>query len=182
MGKTHEELFQVGTVTGTHGLRGDIKVRPLTPGSTSILAAQTLWLRRETEGDFLTYKLRKASVHKASLLVRLEGVESIDAAAPLKGALVFMSREELPDLEEGQSYWYELQGAEVIDRRLGSIGTLEDVFETAAHDVYVVQGRFGEVLIPAVDEFILEFDEENACLHVDLPLGLVDEAKAEQVP
>lgn len=177
MGVAREELFQVGTVIGTHGLRGDLKVRPLTQGSASLLEARTLSLRQAGREDCASYRLKKASVHKGNILLRLEGLESIDAVAPLKGAEVFMPLADLPEAEEDESYWYELQGAEVMDQRLGLIGTLEDVFTTPAHDVYVVQGRYGEVMIPAVDEFILEFDAQSACLRVDLPLGLVDEGR-----
>ncbi|WP_305044182.1 ribosome maturation factor RimM [Geoalkalibacter sp.] len=175
MGDADQELFQAGVVVGTHGLRGDLKVRPLTPGSTVLLDTRTVHLGRDGQEDLATYQVRRAVAHKGLVLLRLEGRESIEAAAPLKGSKVFMPLAELPDLEDDESYWYELQGAEVIDRRLGLLGILEDLFVTAAHDVYVVRGRFGEVLIPAVDEFILEFDEEQGRLLVDLPFGLVDE-------
>jgi 16S rRNA processing protein RimM len=59
---------------------------------------------------------------------------------------------------------------------LGELGTLDDLFTTAAHDIYVVNGRFGEVLIPAVDEFVVEVDLPGRRMSVDLPEGLVRES------
>lgn len=180
MGSADQELFQAGVVVGTHGLRGDLKVRPLTPGSTVLLETRTVHLGREGQEGVTAYRVDRAVVHKGQVLLRLEGRDSIESAAPLKGARVYMPLAELPELDDDESYWYELQGAEVVDRRLGSLGTLDDLFVTPAHDVYVVRGRFGEVLIPAVDEFIREFDEEARRLLVDLPLGLVDEGARDQ--
>ncbi|WP_305043166.1 ribosome maturation factor RimM [Geoalkalibacter sp.] len=180
MGSTQQELFQAGVVVGTHGLRGDLKVRPLTPGSTVLLETPTVHMGREGQEELTVYRVERAVAHKGQVLLRLEGRDSIETAAPLKGAMVYMPLAALPDLDDDESYWYELQGAEVVDRRLGSLGTLDDLFVTPAHDVYVVRGRFGEVLIPAVDEFILEFDEAARRLLVDLPLGLVDEQSPNQ--
>jgi len=167
-------LVRLGVVTGTHGLRGDLKVRPLTPDAKVLLDVSEVFT---ATGPAIAarHRLRRASEHKGHILLRLDGVDDIDAAQSLRGADVLVPRSVLDSSSEEDRYWVELQGAVVVDRRFGEIGTLEDVFTTAAHDVYVVQGRYGEVLIPAVDAFIEEFDRENRRLMVDLPEGLVAE-------
>lgn len=175
MSRAQQDMFEVGVVTGLHGLRGDLKVKTHTPGSASLLAARQVSLHRVAEPQPLACEVARAVLHKGAVLLRLRGFESIEAVSSFKGAAVFMPLADLPEPEEDESYWYELEGAEVFDERLGLIGVLEDVFETAAHDIYVVRGQFGEVMIPAVDELILEFDEEKKHLHVDLPDGLVNE-------
>ena len=167
------ELFQFGTVIGTHGLRGDLKVRPLTPGGDALREATAIVLRRGESAE--TYRLRKASVHKGNLLVRLEGLEDIESAEPLVGSEVLLPYNQLGELSEDEYYWHELQGMVVTDGRCGDLGTIDDILTTAAHDIYVVNGPRGEVLIPAVDEFITEVDMTHHRMKVDLPEGLVPE-------
>lgn len=166
-----EELFQAGVVSGTHGLRGDLKVRPLSAGSTSLFEAPLVYLR--TADQLRSYRPLRAVPHKGLVLLRLEGVESLTAAEGLVGAEVMLRYEDLGGLEEEEFYWFQLHGLTVVDLTLGELGTLEDLFTTAAHDIYVVQGPFGEVLIPAVEAFVKEVDLEARHMVVDLPAGLV---------
>lgn len=173
-----EGYFQFGTVVGTHGLRGDLKVRPLTDGSLSLLEAGTLRVRRR-DGVELEAHPVVARPHKNQILLRLEGFESIEAAQELVGAEIRMPLADLPEAEAEESYWFELEGLQVHDRVRGEIGTLEEIFTTAAHDIFVVRGPRGETLIPAVDQFIVEVDADAGILWVDLPEGLVpDEFEA----
>jgi 16S rRNA processing protein RimM len=172
MAATGKELIRLGLVTGTHGLRGDIKIRPDSGDPDALLAARTIYLR-DRAGASLPYTPDKASLHKGAVLMRLSGLDSIDAVQPLVGCEVLMVAGELPELAADEFYWSDLQGLTVVDRQRGELGSLEDFFTTAAHDVYVVRGRLGEVLIPAVDEFVLEIDMTARQLLVDLPDGLL---------
>lgn len=172
MGATEKELFRLGVVTGTHGLRGDLKVRPDSGDPAALQAARTLFLR-DRAGDVLPYTPSKATLHKGTVLLRLNGLDSIEAVQSLVGCEVLVIASELPDLDEGEFYWRDLQGLTVVDRSRGELGTLEDFFTTAAHDVYVVQGVYGEILFPAVDEFVVEIDMTGRRLIVDLPDGLL---------
>ncbi|MFO7981990.1 MAG: ribosome maturation factor RimM [Desulfuromonadales bacterium] len=174
MSNPDEELFQVGVVVGIHGLRGDLKVQPLTPESDSLLFAEKVFLGREgrEKEDHVPARARR---HKGSILLRLEGLEHISKVEGLVGSQVFMRLGDLPELPEDEFYWFQLTGARVFDRRRGEIGEVVDVFTTAAHDILEVQGPFGEVLIPVVDEMVVEVDLEGRRLDVDLPDGLVQE-------
>lgn len=172
-----DEMFRVGTVTGTHGLRGDLKVRPVTSGSAALLEAREVLLEHPA-GAVVWRRTLRASEHKGLILLRLEGVDSIETAQPLVGSGVLMRREDLAELPEDENYWFELEGMSVVDLRRGGLGTLEDMFTTAAHDIYVVRGPFGEILIPAVDAFVVEIDRTLRRMTVDLPEGLVPETDA----
>lgn len=171
-----QDLFLFGVVTGTHGLRGDLKVRPLTGDSSALTDAEVVFLRRP-EGGTTEHRPGRIAFHKKHLLLRLEGVEGIDQAQPLVGAEVLMRYDELAELDESEFYWFELQGMKVVDVTLGELGVLEELYETAAHDIYVVRGRFGEVLIPAVDKFVIRIDRETGRMEVDLPEGLIRETE-----
>lgn len=169
-----DDLLPVGVATGTHGLRGDLKVRPVSADASVLLAAAEVFLRCRQEVPVL-YRVMAAKEHKANVLIRLQGCDSIDAVLSLVGCEVLMRRGDLPALPEAEYYWYELAGLNVLDRRFGDLGILEEMFSTAAHDIYVVRGRFGEILIPAVEEFIVEVDRKGRRMLVDLPEGLVPE-------
>ncbi len=172
MDRAEEELLLLGVVTGLHGLRGDLKVRLFSGDPAALLEARRVFLRRSGESA-RSYPVERAAVHKAQLLLRLAGCDSVEQAQPLVGPEVLMPAGELPELEEDEFYWYELQGMKVVDVERGEIGVLEDLLSTAAHDIYVVQGPFGEVMIPAVEGFVREVDLANRRMMVDLPAALI---------
>mgnify|MGYP001823324803 FL=1 len=131
---------------------------------------------RADSGDELSAAPFREIVHKGHILLRLKGYENINLVTVFVGREVLMLRSEVSGLDAGESYWQDIQGIEVVDRRCGSLGTLEDMFTTAAHVIYVVQGPFGEVLIPFVDAFISDVDIAGNRMMVDLPEGLVPES------
>jgi 16S rRNA processing protein RimM len=169
------QLFPLGVVVGTHGLRGELKVRPLTPDSRSLLTASQVFFR-DKGGRLHSYEPARAVLQKGNVLLRLRGLETIEAAQQLVGSDVLMRYIDLPELDNDEFYWYELQGLKVVDRTRGELGVLEELLVTGAHDIYVVNGRFGEVMVPAVSPFVLDIDLESGQITVDLPEGLVPEA------
>lgn len=174
MKATKDHLFHLGVIIGTHGLRGDLKVRSLTEGSDSLSDATEVFLRKPG-GQQASHVPVRVAPHKGMMLLRLEGLEHIDQVEGLVGCDVYMRLDELSDPVEDEFYWFQIQGMQVEDSRLGDLGTLEEMFTTPAHDIYVVRGRFGEVLIPAVSQFVREVDVDGARMLVDLPEGLVFE-------
>lgn len=170
---TEDSLVETGTIAGTHGLRGDLKVRPTTNGSQVLLGAETVVLHC-TDGRQLTVGVVKTSMHKQIILLTLEGYDHIDKVQGLLSAKVFMACEQFPELEAGSHYWHQLQGLQVVDSQLGDIGTLTSVLETSGHDVYVAEGVHGEVMFPAVEAFIDEIDLEQGQMRVTLPDGLIE--------
>jgi 16S rRNA processing protein RimM len=168
------QLFQVGVVVGTHGLRGDLKIRPLTPDSDSLLVADQVFFR-DKGGRLHSQEPARAVPQKGNVLLRLRGIDTIEAAQPLVGSEVLLPLAALPVLDDDEFYWYELRGLKVVDRTRGELGVIDDLLVTGAHDIYVVNGRFGEVMIPAVSQFVIGVDLESGQMSVDLPEGLVPE-------
>lgn len=160
-----------GKIVGIHGLRGDLKVRPLSGETTALDTVTTVYLQEN--GGPLAKTVQRAARHKGNILLRLAGIDNADQAQLLIGNDLLMARSDLKELSDDEYYWFELQGLTVVDVRRGSIGTLRDLFSTPAHDIYVVDGPHGEVLIPAVDAFVLGIDRESRSMQVDLPDGLV---------
>ncbi|PNU18549.1 16S rRNA processing protein RimM [Geothermobacter hydrogeniphilus] len=163
-------LRPLGRVIGTHGLRGDLKIKGHPGNQAALLAAPRIYLRQNNAGsDCLT--VRRIVPGRGWLRVSLREIDRIERAEPLVGAEVLVDPASL-QREDGDLFWFELEGLDVIDAGRGPIGRLEEMFETGAHAVYVVRGRYGEVLIPAVPEFIGAVDLERGTLQVDVPEGL----------
>nr|WP_320115346.1 ribosome maturation factor RimM [uncultured Desulfuromonas sp.] len=173
MSFTPQDLFHAGTIIGTHGLRGDLKIRPLTSGSRALLEATRVELvcrdSRRVVAD-----VRKSSWHKQVILLVLKGFEHISKVEAFVGAEVYMAFDELPDLDDDSLYWHQLEGLQVVDKQAGVLGVLTSLLETGGHDVYVVEGPHGDVMFPAVDALIEEIDLEQGIMHVDLPEGLIE--------
>ncbi|MGW8312268.1 MAG: ribosome maturation factor RimM [Desulfuromonadales bacterium] len=170
------DLLEVGVIIGTHGLRGDLKIRPLPTGGAALSDARTVYLR-DSEGHLTRHEAVRVSRHQQNFLMRLSGLENIAAVQQLVGSSIWMIRAELPEPEDERYYWSDLEGLEVVDQQLGVLGRICGMFTTPAHDILEVDGPTGEVLIPAIAPFLIRIDLDRAQLHVNLPEGLVPEAE-----
>jgi len=171
-----EKLLEVGVVAGTHGLRGELRVRPLSGNTSALLDATRVSLAVGAAGAKVEYKVLHASPYKAQIRLQLAGLEHISVAEGLVGSRVFMRQTDLGELPDDTRYWFQLAGLNVVDRQRGTLGTLDDLFTTPAHDIYVVNGPYGEVLIPAVAALVIAIDLEARQMTVDLPEGLIPDA------
>lgn len=172
-----DSLFPAGIIIGVHGLRGDLKVRPHSGDSSSLDTVKEVTLRGATTENL--YKVQKSARHKGIILIHLDGINSLERAENLIGLEVLISRNKLEELPDDEFYWFQLEGLRVNDCRQGDLGKIIEIFTTPAHDILVVQGPYGEVLIPVVDAFILNIDEDAKLMHVDLPEGLVPVADSD---
>ena len=167
-----EALLEIAKIVGTHGLRGDLKVRVNSGAPELLLEVEQLHLRLPAGKTLRVQPIRK-SLHKGQVLLCLQGYESIDLVGPLVGSDILIPETLLPDLDDDEYYWKQLKGLSVVDRQRGVIGHLDKMFSTAAHDTYVVKGALGEIMIPAVEQFVLEINLQERVVTVDLPDGLI---------
>lgn len=174
MDVTDAERVTLGVVIGVRGLRGEIKVRGFNGDASMLTRVRDLFFLREG-GEAVCCASASTRWHGGVLLLRLAGREDVSAVRDLVGCQVAVRRRDVPPRPDGGCYWFELQGLTALDRRLGEIGRFDEIFTTPAHDVYVVRGPYGEVLIPAVDAFLVEVDRRAGRVLFDLPEGLVQE-------
>ncbi len=172
-----EDLLEVGVVIGTHGLRGDLKIRTLPTGDLALPGARKVFLK-DSDGHLVQYEAVRSTQHKQNVLLRLSGLESFSAVEPLQGFSVWMAKADLPELNDEKYYWSDLEGLEVIDQHQDVIGRVVGMFTTPAHDILEVDGLSGEVLIPAIVPFLVQVDRDKGQLHVNLPQGLVPEPES----
>jgi len=168
-----DELNSLGKIIDTHGLRGELKVRTHPEDRDALLQVSKVYLKPSGEAAQVR-ELVKARLNKGYAVIQLKGLDHISQAAGLVGQELLIRPADIRRDSE-RLFWFELVGLQVVDQQRGEIGILEDMFVTAAHGIYVIEGAFGEVLIPAIEPFVLGLDRENGILRVDVPDGLFPE-------
>ena len=112
--------------------------------------------------------------HQHMILLKLAGVDTRNDAERLRGKMVYMTEDDLFELPEGEFYIRDLIGMEVVDAARGRIGVLKDVLTDRPQDVYVVKlDEGGECMIPCVEAFVKEIDEEAQRIDVELIEGMI---------
>ena len=153
----------MGRVAAPWGVRGDLKVEPLTDFPERFRRGAALWLRgRRCE-------VERSRWSRGLVYLALSGIDSRDAAEELRGALLEVPENELTPLPEGQYYQFQVLGLEVRTPEGDLLGRLVEVLSTGANDVYVVRGGSKELLIPAIDDVVKEVDVAGGRLVVELP-------------
>jgi 16S rRNA processing protein RimM len=162
----------LGEIVATHGLDGWLKLNPFNPESSVLSAGMEVYL--EKTGRQSIHQLESSKPHKRQLLIKLRGVDSINAAQPLIGSTLLISDDALDPLEPGQYYHYQIIGFAVVDLNGAVVGTITGTLSTAGGELYVVRGADKEHLIPAVKEIIEKVDFDDRKVIVNLPRGLLD--------
>lgn len=154
----------VGRVLAPFGLKGELKVQPLTDNPARFAPKSRLYA---DEQPVTVVASREAGGH---LYVRLKGFNDRTSVEKLRHAMLQVPESELPALPEGEYYRFQLVGLEVVRRDGTPLGTLEEVIETGANDVYRVRTPEGEdVLLPALDDVIVSVDLDAKRMVVDPP-------------
>ena len=158
-------LIEAGRIVNTHGVRGEVKIEVWLDSPQFFRSFKRLVLETGEEKKILSAKTQKGFV-----IAALEGVADVNAAMALNGKTVSVYRADAA-LPHGAFFLQDIIGAKVVDEDGNEIGTLTDVMETPASNIYVVRGET-EHLIPAVPEFIKKTDAENGVVTVHLIEGM----------
>jgi len=166
-------LITIGRVAKPHGVKGEVKVVPLTdhPGRFEKLQRVFLVSPAGTQKECAVRSVRYLA--DAPLLL-LAGYDSPEKARELNGWLVQLPEEEAISLPEGQYYWFELIGMDVESESGEKLGKIVDIFATGSNDVYVMQSGKREVYLPATKEVIRQVDRKTRRMVVRVLEGLLD--------
>ena len=128
------------------------------------------------KGSEKTYKIKWVKPHSRVILLSLQGIESRNSAETLIGSELFIKRANLPELEDGSYYWFDIIGLSVFTTDDQYIGLVESIIPTGSNDVFVVRDpnkkKDNETLIPALESVVLEIDFKQKIMRVELPEGL----------
>lgn len=164
-----EDLVTIGQLAKPQGLKGEMRCRPETDFPERFLETEEVDLFSDTQPP-RRIRIESARLQQGLVIVKLEGIDSIEKAEQMRGLWVGIRSDEVIELDEGEYFHYELEGLEVFDEKGTPLGILEKVVENPAHEIYQIQGPSGTWLLPAVEEFILDIDLESKRMVVRPPV------------
>ena len=144
-----EDLLKVGVITTTHGVRGEVKVYPTTDEPERFLDLEYVLL--DTGKELRRLDIKNVRFFKNLVILKFDGIDNINDIEKYKGRDLWIPREEAQELDEDEYYIADLLGMKVLLEDGSEFGTLKNVMETGANDVYIVDSvEHGEVLLPAI--------------------------------
>ena len=152
-------FLEIGRIVKPQGLRGQVKVW-MDPGSgESLQAGRRVWLTGEAGSR--EYGIDEFKIQGRAGVLRLTGIQDRQSAEQLVGRAIQVRADALQELPAGEYYWHQMAGSRVVDEEGRFLGTLEKMFSTPAHDVWVARSEDQEYLIPAVAEVIVSVNREE---------------------
>ncbi len=168
---THnDKLIVIGRVVKPFGIRGEIRIAPYTESFEAFENSADIFVGNDI------YSVISLRFHKGGILAFLNGIETRDQAQTITGELVSTQVVNLPPKEDDEVYWHELIGlrAKTVDGR--DLGAITGIIPTGANDVLEIEGSLGEILLPVIDDVVIEINVEEGVVIVDPLEGLVPDA------
>lgn len=164
-------MFTVGRIVNTHGVKGELKVMPTTDDPKRFEKLKSVFVERKT---MESYEIQSVRYHKDFVLLKLKGIEDMNAAELLKGSVLKIDRKDSLPLKKDEYYISDLFGLKVFTEEERYLGELIDIIETGSNDVYVVkkEDREKDLLLPAIKQVIKNVDIEEQKMIVHLLEGL----------
>ncbi len=168
-----DNLLQVGAILDTHGLRGEVKVFPTTddPGRYDYLEDVIL---EDKSGKQITLVVEKVRYFKNLVIVKFKDLDNINDVEQYKKCNLYVTRENAVELEADEYFVADLIGLTAKTDEGEELGQIKDVLTTGANDVYVIDTKEGELLVPAIHDCVQEVDLEAGVMTLHLLPGLRD--------
>lgn len=168
-----EDLLQVGIITSTHGVRGEVKVYPTTDDPRRFRRLKEVVL--DTGREKLNLEIEGVKFFKQFVILKFKGLDNINDIEKYRQKSLYVTRKNAVRLQRDEYFIADLIGLKVQDEDGTELGTVKDVIETGANDVYEVEMADGRsLLLPAIKQCILNVDMENGMMQVHVLEGLLD--------
>lgn len=168
-----EDRFQVGVITSTHGVHGEVKVYPTTDDVKRF--KKNIELILDTGKENITLKVEGVKFFKQFAIIKFEGYDSIESIEKYRKKSLYVTRENAVKLSKDEYFVADLIDCEVFDEEGRLLGKIKDVMQTGANDVYVVENEEGkELLFPAIKDCVKEVDVAAGKVIVHVMDGLLD--------
>ncbi|MFT4033012.1 MAG: ribosome maturation factor RimM [Siphonobacter sp.] len=169
---TKEDCYELGRITRVHGLKGEVQLlfEVDDPGEYELLDSLLI----EQKGQLIPFFIEHLNIQNTRIIAKFEEVDNLDQAAALVGAKLWLTLDNLPELEEDQFYFHDVIGYQVIDQEQGPLGTVREFASFANQTLLVMDYQGKEVLIPVINQMIGGADHTRKTLQVNLPEGLLD--------
>ena len=168
-----EDLLQVGIITSTHGVRGEVKVYPTTDDPRRFSRLKEVVL--DTGREKINLEIEGVKFFKQFVILKFKGLDNINDIEKYRQKSLYVTRKNAVRLQRDEYFIADLIGLKVQDEDGTELGTVKDVIETGANDVYEVEMADGRsLLLPAIKQCILNVDVENGMMQVHVLEGLLD--------
>jgi 16S rRNA processing protein rimM len=166
-----ENYFVIGDLVNTQGIKGEMRVVPCVDDPTRFELLDKVYI--DKKGVITEYEVENIRYHKQFVLVKLKGINDMTAAEKLKGSLVKITEDMALPCEENEYYVRDLYDMTVVTDEGENLGIITDILFTGANDVYVITPEKGkDILIPAIEQVVLNVDVENKKMTIHLLEGL----------
>lgn len=165
-----KEFLEAGKIVTTHGIKGEVKIMPYCDSPELLCEFDRLFIGKSHEEIIV----ERSRVFKNMVIAKLEGIDTPEAAEKLRNKLLYMHRDDL-ELDEDTYFIQDLIGLEVRDADTEQLyGTISDVMQTGANDVYVIKGSEREYLVPAIADVVVSTDIDGNLMKIRPLDGLFD--------
>ncbi len=166
------DLIEVGHISGAYGIRGWARIVPYSADAEAMLKVKDWWLDLPAMHNVKVVQARRQGDEIVALF---SGIDNREAAEALRGSVICISRSRFPNLSEGEYYWVDLIGLPVFNLRGDALGTVKGLIDNGVHPILQVAvensgNKVRELLIPFVDQFIDDVDQEGRKITVDWEL------------
>ena len=168
------ELLEYGKIVKIHGLSGEIKIFPYSSSFDNLDNIEHFYIKMGRSRIPEKYFVERKRIQKNSLIVKLENIDNHEMANSLVGKPVMVDISNLVEPGEDEYYWYQLKGIEVKTHDGKSVGIVENLMQSGAHDILIIKNGKKEYLIPLTDMFVEKVDLENNLILINPENGLID--------
>jgi 16S rRNA processing protein RimM len=170
---TQSNIIAVGEIVKAHGIKGEVVIRPMTQSANRFQKLRRA-LVGQTAQDVRSIDVQYVRVGSRGVRVKFVDIDDRTSAERLRGELLFVDEQHRIRIPRGTYFIHDVIGLHVIDQEERLLGVVKDVLQLPAHDVYVVDGKDREIMVPAVKEFIKSIDLETRTMKVRLIDGMLD--------
>ncbi len=167
-----EQCFQLGYIVKPHGIHGALTIFLDTDNPEYYSKMESVYV--EYQQKLVPFFIDSFNPAGNRATVKFHDVDDIELASQYKGCAIYLPLDLLPSLAENQFYYHEIIGYKVIDQVVGEIGKVKYIYEANGNDLFAIEYKNKEILVPIRDEFIQKLDKKESTVFLNLPDGLLD--------
>ncbi len=166
------ETICIGEIVGTHGLKGELKVKSLSGfPSQRFKKGNTVYVQYQEE--LLSFTISSFRMQQQTVLIVFKDCEDINLVEKFKHCFIYFDKNQIPALKKGEYYYFQLKGLKVADESGHLLGTVVDIEETGAHNCLRIKAENKDILVPYVPSFIKEVNLEEGMIMIHVIEGLI---------
>jgi 16S rRNA processing protein RimM len=156
----------VGQVLKPQGIHGEVKVKPLTDDPERFFSLSTVYFEGKDK-NMQPHAFKTVRVHGGFVYAVIDDTGDRNGAEALRGKLLHVARADAVPLPKGRYFIVDLIGCDIVDSKGSLRGTLKEIIQTGANDVYVIEGKTGQWMLPALPHVLLDTDIDKGVITVD---------------